>query len=1264
MRIFQALALILLFSAVLFAGLDISAYSSESAQNESIRLWRSNDIDDSEILRSISALHTGRNSPPPIPDMRSASVPRNVCTLKSRLNLTTIQYFIDTSDARSNAYRNYMLAYSDMLDGDPDGLSGHFSSAIEYEKKSIVGTGDYIEAFDIPEGEEPETSMDRVLALLLAVYGPDLKGFANQVIRNEAFGILFVVVSAPKGFLLNFDDMLQASAFLMRETLDSMMDYYHRIVTATDISHCYTDLYAYQKYYHEENDSASEPTDYALGRMKNYALKDEGDFKCIKNNYSSSYFNSWKCEQTLVDRLKEERALLLNEPWGIAEIGGYETHEAWSFGGFTTCYIAYVRNTVEPVEQALSSYADMDAAILGNLYVDLAMDVCIEPSEITFSQAVPEIGKSFAINVPVKNIGHVDVYNAKAFVYDSKGNLLAASGTKSIPKGSADSDPLNPPNETLSVPIDTSRLSPGTYNLSIIVVSNFSTNDPSYLQFKSGYDFSNADNSYNISVTFSNFPPSRPSAYLDYFDAASAEVSWTENREGDFLKYRVYLIDAGTLNTEGNYSIAQKNSTWLMIANLTPGKAYKAIVSAVDRFNLEANSSALSFTTLPEPALSASNSTITHDSVLLNWTKINNGEFEAYIVRRSIASLQYRCCDGQVQWIYDRDDNIFNVTGLRANTTYNFRLSVRFDGMATRDTASGQISVKTKESSGPTANAGNDVKGRAGVDYLLSWRGSSGGTYPLDDCTWDLNNDGEFERVFDCHDYSDSFKHHENSPGDYVYTLKVNDTKGNEDIDVIYWKIVNPDISVESVEVPAGRLQADAKPIPVTARIRNIADAPLYGGEYLLLFEDNGYTFKTIYGKDMINDSEAVFVANWTPERGMHNLTVELGASTDLNKTNNNKSLEVLIRAWCVPDVAMESMSIWPMPVYQNDNYTVSAIVRVIGDTTAPTVDFRFAEATHVLKRPYMQREKINASLDNMTQGIFSTRNTKSPVVETSPEELTDTGLGEVRKSTLYDEIIRELEKVMGPEALNASLEREGLSKRLLNMTETGKNYMNIEPEYMHAVPVRWWVVPTLAISKNRGTHTMSSYAERSGSEKVEADSESMNNYYPITNYEVLPQIPKRDLIVISIVFRKDDGGPGIHWVQALVEHDGNTESGAFDYDFRLGNSTGPSVFGSGLHAGLTPGSQFFMTYNNRPQNLTEADLNRSFYVICAVVDSMGSVNETNETNNALCSKPIGVPSYNPSVIRNVSDIGNVTDSIKAINTTIISKNNTIIARR
>ncbi|VVC02856.1 Uncharacterised protein [Candidatus Burarchaeum australiense] len=1211
----------------------IVASSAQDLQMASVDQWTSGAISDIAVLEDIDALTQKPGQPPPVPDMRSAAAQPKVCTLKTHIPGYAFEYYDDVFGSRQNAYMDYYHTYVAMYNGNKNDIKSYYGQVVEDEMRSFIGQADFDAAYDLGAVEEGESQFDVVMGLVKAVYGPTVKDFVikDYLITNKLFGIGFVIVGAPAGFLLSFDDVLQATAYLMHETLDSIMEWYANVQDVTNISLCYGNLMASRHYYHVYNETPGQGWFgyYSLSEMTALAAADKNDLSCMKQKADSDGLASWQCEDSFVKRLGKEYELLKYQPDGIIQIGGWEAYD-WEFGLGSACVIPYVQNLMQPVLQGLKSYGEADAGRLGNMYVRYSMDVCLEPSEVQYS--TPIVGRYFEIKVPVKNIGHGEAKKVRAYVYDSNGNLLGQSTTTLLPAPAG-----APSGGVLTVVIDSNKFQPRAYTLTLIVTGEQTWTGPKGTTLSSGYDFFNENNVYNISLTFSNYPPAEFETWVSDVTDTKATVAWDECQDVDFKEYHVYRTNATGGGRTLFYNITDKAKTTAEFIDLNPGVDRYYQVSAVDKFGAARFSTVVHARTLEGTRAQITQpQKIDHDSVPLQWNRVWNEFFESYVVCVSQNHISYdgirSRCSVPVAFITDPARTNYTVTGLMPSTTYYFMVMAAYNVSATGhyylvkpdDYDVVDVSAKTNASEGPYAAAWGPgyvkpFEVLVGEKFYVYANKSVGKDYPLAQYAWNFNG-GAYDFIGNWSAVK-PVQWSEAKEGTYIYTLMVNDTVGRKDLDSLTAYVYNPQYAITYFKLPEEKMVENGAPGVIRVDVEYLAPYPITANASVR-FYDNATEFANVSWS--WGGSRTIYV-NWTPHsEGMHNITAKIVCALDLHPENKQKSAEKYVIMAFRPDAGIESLSVKPDDIRQYDTYDAYAVMRVVGDISPPKGVFRtrnkigWEEGTVASDAPYQQWITLNLT------GLDRENSTVGAAPVGSPAGGVASGAGaNFRESTLYDEIMKE----RGGSEMNTSFNVDDtLTGSSANGTGAGiiggpgagmkSQLYSPVPESYKKIPVKWWVYHKHLTTVNEGWDAFEFILDP---DHVLEESNEDNNE-GIFSFQ--PGAPRTsiDLYIESISFTKDLGGVGQHLISVVIKNGGRNFSGYFRFDVRLGSVNGSSINGEQAHSGIAGGESYSYLKGGAPEKVTEQDLADNGYIICAVIDMEKRVDETNRNNNWKCA--------------------------------------------
>jgi len=267
----------------------------------------------------------------------------------------------------------------------------------------------------------------------------------------------------------------------------------------------------------------------------------------------------------------------------------------------------------------------------------------------------------------------------------------------------------------------------------------------------------------------------------DNVTVSTMDIEWSESLAGDFARYEVYRSKFGNFSPVAGLMVAQitdKLSVVYRATGLEPSTTYFFKVRVVDTGGLTNDSNEVTDTT-PGPdyppaavVLADPPGEITETSVLLEWSQNNDPDFSKYTVHRSTARAFSPQPATEVQNFTDRSRLTFNVTGLKPNTQYYFKVVV--SDAAGQTNLSNEVRAKTIAiNQPPTALAGGDRT--VTVDTLVTLSGSGFDTDgQVVQYEWDFETDG----VWDISATNGNQTHLYNAVGGYLATLRVTDDRG------------------------------------------------------------------------------------------------------------------------------------------------------------------------------------------------------------------------------------------------------------------------------------------------------------------------------------------------------------------------------------------------------------------------------------------------------------------------------------------------------
>jgi sugar lactone lactonase YvrE len=259
------------------------------------------------------------------------------------------------------------------------------------------------------------------------------------------------------------------------------------------------------------------------------------------------------------------------------------------------------------------------------------------------------------------------------------------------------------------------------------------------------------------------------------------DIEWSASQIDDFARYEVYRSTFGNFTPTPAMLIAQISDQQAVVYRATGLEAsttYFFKVRVVDSGGLMNDSNEVTDTTpgpdYPPRAVVVADppSEITENSVLLEWSKNNDADFDRYEVHRSTTRNFNPAPATVIRNITERNILILNATGLKPATQYYFKVAV-YD-IAGQGNKSNEVRAKTLSINvPPTASAGSDITGTVDRIVALSGAGFDTDGYVVL-YEWDFESDG----VFDYSAGNGNTTHIYSQAGVYMATLRVTDDRG------------------------------------------------------------------------------------------------------------------------------------------------------------------------------------------------------------------------------------------------------------------------------------------------------------------------------------------------------------------------------------------------------------------------------------------------------------------------------------------------------
>ena len=291
-----------------------------------------------------------------------------------------------------------------------------------------------------------------------------------------------------------------------------------------------------------------------------------------------------------------------------------------------------------------------------------------------------------------------------------------------------------------------------------------------------------ADSNEVSVVTQPNTRPTAVSLYgPDNVTVSSMDIEWSESPATDFSRYEIYVSSFGNFSPTSAMLKAQitgRSTVVFEATRLDPSTTYFFKVRVVDTGELYNDSNEVSDTTpgpdLPPVAVVLADppSEMTETSVFLEWSKNSDADFAKYAIHRSTNRGFSPLPSTEVRNLTDQSAVKYNVTGLKPDTLYYFKVVV--SDAAGQTNLSNEVKARTfSVNQPPTADAGQDRS--VTVDTLVTLSGSgfdTDGMVVLYE--WDFEGDGDF----DISSAGGNVTHIYTILGTFPATLRVTDDRG------------------------------------------------------------------------------------------------------------------------------------------------------------------------------------------------------------------------------------------------------------------------------------------------------------------------------------------------------------------------------------------------------------------------------------------------------------------------------------------------------
>ena len=289
-----------------------------------------------------------------------------------------------------------------------------------------------------------------------------------------------------------------------------------------------------------------------------------------------------------------------------------------------------------------------------------------------------------------------------------------------------------------------------------------------------------ADSNEVSAVTEPNQPPGAVALYWPINETESSmELEWSESAATDFLRYELYRAPTTGFQPKDATLVAQipeKTAVRYNVTGLEANTTYYFKVLVFDTGLLSAESNEVNSTTrgpdLPPAAPTlADPENVTENSTSLEWTPNTEADFAKYVVHRSTQRGFNPTTSTAAATITAIRATSFNVTGLKPNTAYYFKIEV--SDIAGHSNISNEVTARTLTVNiPPVCDAGGDRTVVAGtiVDFRPTASDADG---RVELYLWDFDNDG----VWDFNSTSGTVSHQYSQVGVFTAHLQVRDDR-------------------------------------------------------------------------------------------------------------------------------------------------------------------------------------------------------------------------------------------------------------------------------------------------------------------------------------------------------------------------------------------------------------------------------------------------------------------------------------------------------
>jgi PKD repeat protein len=290
-----------------------------------------------------------------------------------------------------------------------------------------------------------------------------------------------------------------------------------------------------------------------------------------------------------------------------------------------------------------------------------------------------------------------------------------------------------------------------------------------------------ADSNEVSAVTEPNQPPAAVSLYWPINETEeSMGLEWSVSDASDFDRYELYMSQTEGFQPEPGFLVTQifdPAAVRHTVIGLSANTTYFFRVSVYDTLQLRNDSNEVNATTRgpdipPAAPTLADPENITEASVLLEWTPNTEADFAKYLVHRATSKGFNPSSSTTVANITDIRTTSYNVTGLKANTLYYFKVEVVDLGGGSN--TSNEVSARTLTINIlPTCDAGGDRT--VTVNTVVEFRPTASdpdGQIILYE--WDFDNDGDW----DANSSTGAAAHLYSLVGIFPARLRVEDNRG------------------------------------------------------------------------------------------------------------------------------------------------------------------------------------------------------------------------------------------------------------------------------------------------------------------------------------------------------------------------------------------------------------------------------------------------------------------------------------------------------